>query len=57
MGAARRHEPERGLDTGTHELRAAAGKAARGRGDQGVGGGLETGHMVDERQGRGAHRR
>ena len=44
-------------DAGTFPLLAAVGEAARGRVDQGVGGGLDPGHAVGARHARGAHRR
>ena len=44
-------------DAGTFSLLAAVGEAARGRVDQGVGGGLDAGHAVGARHARGAHRR
>ena len=54
---ARLHPDARGPDAGTHPVLAAAGEAAGGLADQGLGRGLHAGHQVGAGHAGGAHRR
>src|SRR4051794_6676376 len=53
-----RDYPRLGVDlTGERPRYCSGWKAARGRADQNIGGGLDTGHAIDPRHDRGPHRR